>query len=171
MVRDYCREQTRPPVLDHNRYQRILEGSNERTNMQVISARNMQLREDTERHFTGYVQQQKILKVLPPTIDVLCVFFAPNARTHWHSHPEGQVLYVVSGRDRCGSTPQTGGEMCEIGPGDVVHFDKDELHWHGAAPDCFMTHLAVTPHATSETDKWYQQVTDEEYNLSPQFKV
>jgi quercetin dioxygenase-like cupin family protein len=133
--------------------------------MQVISARNMQLREDTERHFTGYVQQQKMLKVLPPTIDVLCVFFAPNARTHWHSHPEGQVLYVVSGRGRCGSTLQPGEKMREIGPGDVVHFGAKELHWHGAAPDCFVTHLAITPHLTSKPDKWKQPVTDGEYNF------
>ena len=133
--------------------------------MQVIAASDMQLREDAEGHFTGYVQQQQMLKAPSPTISVLCVFFAPGARTHWHSHPEGQILYVVSGRGRCGSAPEAGGQVRGIGPGDVVHFDKHELHWHGAAPDCFITHLAVTPHATSEADKWYQQVTDGEYNL------
>jgi len=132
--------------------------------MQVILAYKMQL-EDKKPHFSGFVQVLEMFpNAPPPTIDVVCVFFAPDARTHWHSHPEGQVLYVVSGRGRCGSAPEAGGKVREIGPGDVVHFDKNELHWHGAAPDCFMTHLAVTPHATSETDKWYEPVSDEDYN-------
>src|SRR5439155_12144146 len=102
--------------------------------MRVISADDMKVREETKPHFTGYVQLQEMLKQPASPISVSCVFFAPKARTNWHSHPEGQVLIVVSGRGRCGSKLQVGGEISEIGPGEVVYFEKDERHWHGAAP-------------------------------------
>src|SRR5439155_26474062 len=53
--------------------------------------------------------------------------------------------------------------MCEIGPGDVVHFRRKELHWHGAAPNCFMTHVAITPRSIFRRDRCKQRVTDEQY--------
>src|SRR5215218_3742086 len=68
------------------------------------------------------------------------VHFTPGARTAWHTHPLGQTIYVTEGIGRC----QRRGEQVEvIGPGDRVYFEPGEDHWHGAAPDRFMTHLAM----------------------------
>jgi quercetin dioxygenase-like cupin family protein len=49
-------------------------------------------------------------------------------------------------------------------PGDVVHTPPGEWHWHGAAPDRFMTHLAMweAPSSGPESE-WGDLVTDEEY--------
>src|SRR6266566_5139820 len=68
------------------------------------------------------------------------VRFAPSARTAWHAHPGGQTLYVTEGR---GPVQARGGEILEIRPGDVIYTPPGEWHWHGAAPDHFMTHIAM----------------------------
>jgi quercetin dioxygenase-like cupin family protein len=68
------------------------------------------------------------------------VTFEPGARTAWHTHPLGQTLIVTSG---CGRVQREGGPIEEIHPGDVVWFDADEKHWHGATPANAMTHIAI----------------------------
>jgi len=94
----------------------------------------------------------------PLDLDVLGVRFEPGARTDWHTHPGGQVLYVVSGTAR---VQTEGGEMVEAGPGDAVHAPAGELHWHGAGPDAEMIHLSITHGGATE---WVpRKVTDEEY--------
>ena len=72
--------------------------------------------------------------------NALMVRFDPGARTAWHTHPFGQTLFVMSGMGlicRRGESPQT------IRPGDTVFFEPDEEHWHGAAPDTGLVHLAM----------------------------
>ncbi len=68
------------------------------------------------------------------------VRFAPAARTAWHSHPRGQTFYVLEGR---GLVQARGGPLLEVRAGDVVHTPPGEEHWHGAAPDHFMAHIAM----------------------------
>jgi quercetin dioxygenase-like cupin family protein len=72
-------------------------------------------------------------------ISIGSVHFAPGARTAWHSHSIGQTLYVIEGKGRVQSR---GEAIVTICPGDVVHTPEREWHWHGAAPDQFMTHLS-----------------------------
>lgn len=89
------------------------------------------------------------------------VLFEPGARTNWHTHPEGQILYVVTGE---GLAQKEGEQVVEIGPGDVVYFAPAEKHWHGAAPDTFMVHIAINPAANSDSGTdWMEPVTDEQY--------
>jgi quercetin dioxygenase-like cupin family protein len=93
------------------------------------------------------------------------VHFTPGARTAWHTHPNGQTIYVTEGVGLC---QRRGGPVEVIRPGDRVFFEPEEEHWHGAAPDRFMTHLAmleVDEKGTSTT--WGQHVTDEEYGQQP----
>lgn len=92
-------------------------------------------------------------------LNIGLVHFTPGARTAWHSHALGQTLYVTEGQGRV----QTRGEpVVTIRPGDVVFTPGDEWHWHGAAADHFVTHLAV-----SEGDvDWGDHVTDAEYEGS-----
>jgi quercetin dioxygenase-like cupin family protein len=93
------------------------------------------------------------------------VHFTPGARTAWHTHPSGQTIYVTEGLGLC----QRHGDPIEvIRPGDRVFFDPGENHWHGAAPDRFMTHLAmqqVDDQGSPVT--WGEHVTDEEYSAAP----
>ncbi|MFG2452793.1 cupin domain-containing protein [Streptomyces sp. NPDC048512] len=90
------------------------------------------------------------------------VRFAPGARTHWHSHVLGQTLYVVSGIALVGTRD---GRVLEARPGETVTCPPDEEHWHGAAAESFMEHLALwegTADTTPETD-WREAVTAEQY--------
>jgi quercetin dioxygenase-like cupin family protein len=57
------------------------------------------------------------------------VTFEPGARTAWHMHPLGQTLIVISG---CGWVQREGGAVEEVHPGDIVLFEPNEKHWHGA---------------------------------------
>ncbi|BCB77278.1 cupin domain-containing protein [Phytohabitans flavus] len=97
----------------------------------------------------------------PPRIGLNSVHFAPGARTAWHRHADGQTLHVTDGVGRIGVRS---GEQVEIRNGDTIHAAPGEWHWHGAAPDQFMTHLAVTKPAGDGSDiEWGAHVTDEEY--------
>jgi quercetin dioxygenase-like cupin family protein len=94
-------------------------------------------------------------------VQAASVHFTPGARTAWHTHPHGQNLYVLEGVGRCQSR---GGPVETIRAGDRVFFAPGEDHWHGAAPDRLMTHIAI-----QEVDddgnpaSWGEHVTDEEY--------
>jgi quercetin dioxygenase-like cupin family protein len=49
-----------------------------------------------------------------------------------------------------------------------VFFEPGEEHWHGAAPDRFMTHLAMQQvDAEGNAATWGEHVTDEEYGRQP----
>jgi quercetin dioxygenase-like cupin family protein len=93
------------------------------------------------------------------------VRFSPGARTAWHRHPKGQTLYVTDGY---GYVQRRGGEIEIIKPGDTVFIEPGEEHWHGAAPDRFMAHIAM-----QEADEqgnvvtWLDHVTDMEYKNAP----
>jgi len=89
-----------------------------------------------------------------PTINT--VFFPPGARTHWHSHEQGQLLFVTHGQGR---VQVRGGEGTVVGPGDVVWFPAGEVHWHGASPDSYLTHTAISLGETS----WLDAVSDADY--------
>jgi quercetin dioxygenase-like cupin family protein len=89
------------------------------------------------------------------------VHFTPGARTAWHHHPNGQVLYVTEG---IGRAQERGGEVIEIRAGDTVVIPAGAWHWHGASPDNFMTHIAM--HEVGDDGKpavWGEHVTDAEY--------
>ena len=89
------------------------------------------------------------------------VHFTPGARTAWHTHPNGQTIFVLEGVCLCQSR---GGPIDLIRPGDRVFFEPDEEHWHGATATRFMAHLAlldVDDEGRSAT--WLEHVTDEEY--------
>ena len=74
------------------------------------------------------------------TFAAAAVHFTPGARTAWHTHPHGQTIFVTEGVGRC---QREGGPIEEIRPGDRVFFEPGENHWHGAAPDRFMVHIAM----------------------------
>jgi quercetin dioxygenase-like cupin family protein len=90
------------------------------------------------------------------------VHFTPGARTSWHTHPNGQTIFVLEGVGRC---QRRGGPVEEIRPGDRVYFEPGEDHWHGAAPDRFMMHIAMLEvDDTGNNATWGEHVSDEEYN-------
>jgi quercetin dioxygenase-like cupin family protein len=93
------------------------------------------------------------------------VHFTPGARTAWHTHPNGQTIYVTEGVGLC---QRRSGPIEVIRPGDRVFFEPGEEHWHGAAPNRFMTHLAMLEVGDDgNLASWGDHVTDEEYAAPP----
>jgi quercetin dioxygenase-like cupin family protein len=93
------------------------------------------------------------------------VHFTPGARTAWHTHPNGQTIYVLAG---IGLAQCRGGPIEVIRPGDRVFFEPGEDHWHGATSNRFMTHLAMLDvGADGRPAEWGDHVTDEEYGAAP----
>jgi quercetin dioxygenase-like cupin family protein len=96
------------------------------------------------------------------------VHFTPGARTAWHTHPNGQNIYVLEG---VGLAQRRGGPIVVIRPGDRVFFEPGEDHWHGAAPNRFMTHLAMLDvDAEGNSATWGPHVSDEEYGAAPKIE-
>ena len=93
------------------------------------------------------------------------VHFTPGARTHWHTHPHGQTIYVTEG---IGLAQRRGRPVEVLRPGDRVFFEPGEDHWHGAAATRFMTHLAMLEvDAEGRNATWGDPVTDTEYGAAP----
>lgn len=90
--------------------------------------------------------------------NVVVVNFAPGARTNWHTHAEGQYLYVVEGRGRVCSQGEGG---VDARPGDILWVPPGELHFHGAAPDAPFIHFAFNGGGPPD---WGNPVSDEEYD-------
>lgn len=100
----------------------------------------------------------------PARMRAFSVHFAPTARTAWHTHPNGQILHVLEGTGR---VQRKDGPVETITAGDTVHFDPGEWHWHGAAANAFMTHLAMQEADETRTDAhWGDQVTEQEYSAT-----
>ncbi len=130
--------------------------------MRIVTPDNMQTRRGPAEWFTGAVWMDA--SPAGPSLDanVFRVFFEPRARTNWHTHPEGQILFVLTGTCRAAGE---GAPPVEVEAGGVVYFAPGEKHWHGANPDSYMVHAAVSPAANSSggTD-WLEPVTDEQYS-------
>ena len=113
-------------------------------------------------YFTGTVRMDPLISApAPARLNAISVTFEPGARTAWHTHPLGQTLVVTAGLGRV----QREGQAIEIiRPGDVVWFDPGERHWHGAAPDCAMTHIAMQESQDGSAATWAEQVSDAQYD-------
>ncbi|RKN03757.1 cupin domain-containing protein [Streptomyces radicis] len=114
--------------------------------------------------FTGDVWWDVIVAGLEPSrMRANLVRFSPGARTHWHSHAVGQTLHVVSGIALIGVRD---GTVFEAHPGETVSCPPDEDHWHGAAPDRFMEHIALWEGTGDDAPEtvWAEPVADQQYN-------
>ena len=93
------------------------------------------------------------------------VHFTPGARTAWHTHPNGQTIFVLEG---IGLAQGRGGPIEVIRSGDRVFFAPGEEHWHGASATRLMTHLAMLDvDEEGRTATWGPLVTDAEYAAAP----
>lgn len=112
-------------------------------------------------YFTGTVMQDPIVEAPEPArVRALRVTFLPGARTNWHTHPLGQTLYVISGVGRF----QTDGQpFIELRAGDTVWISPGERHWHGAAPETAMCHVAFQEALDGVHADWQEPVSDEDY--------
>lgn len=89
------------------------------------------------------------------------VYFEPGARSHWHTHPSGQILIITDGI----GYHQIEGQPIEImKKGDVVKCPPNVKHWHGASPEVGLQQLYIIPNTERGIVEWLEPVTDEVYN-------
>lgn len=88
------------------------------------------------------------------------VVFEPGCRNNWHKHPAGQILLITGGR---GFYQEKGKPARLLSKGDVVVIPSHVEHWHGAARDSRLTHIAITTNSNEGAVEWLAPVTDEEY--------
>lgn len=103
--------------------------------------------------------------VAPSRLRVISVHFTPGAHTAWHRHANGQTLHVTEGVGFVGTRD---GKVVEVHPGHTIYTPPGEWHWHGAAPDHFMTHLAMWEGLgegqSGPEAEWGDHLTTEEYH-------
>lgn len=127
--------------------------------MQITRSGSQPSRRGPQDYFTGMVRIDAPFAG-SGGLSGATVTFEPGARTAWHTHPRGQTLLVLSG---LGRVQRDGGPVEEIRPGDIVWFDPDEKHWHGAAPDCAMSHIAIAEMQDGSAVTWLEPVSDAHY--------
>lgn len=134
--------------------------------MKVVKVSERSTRTAPAEYFTGSVLQDEVVVGTPPSrMRATSVTFNPGARTAWHKHPVGQTLYVLYGSGR---VCKEGDKPIVINPGDTVVIPPDVVHWHGAAPDRLMIHLAMSEVTDGgQGTVWLEKVTDADYAAEP----
>ena len=98
----------------------------------------------------------------PARVSGARVTFEPGARTAWHTHPLGQTLIVTAGTGR---VQRWGDPVDEMRQGDVVWIPPGQKHWHGAAPNSSMTHIAIAEQLDGKTVEWMEKVSESQYGV------
>jgi quercetin dioxygenase-like cupin family protein len=133
--------------------------------MKLLSP-NVTAKNPPER-FTGDVWVDPVAAPQDPgqRMVVARVRFAPGARTAWHSHKYGQTLHITDGVALIGTRD---GTVIRATPGQTIYTPPGEEHWHGAAADRFMEHLAMLENGAdpTTTTAWLEHVTNNEYNTA-----
>jgi quercetin dioxygenase-like cupin family protein len=124
--------------------------------MEIADGHRESYQQGDAARFSGQVWLSPGLSA-PQGAGMTVVHFGAGARTHWHRHPGGQLLYVVSGRGRVRSRDDEGHLLM---PGEIVYISPEEWHFHGGGPDSPMAHVAVSMGGAPE---WGDPVTDQEY--------
>ena len=133
--------------------------------MDIHSAASRATSRAPAKYFTGTVWQDPVVEApAPARVRAVRVSFEPGARTHWHTHPLGQTLHVLSG---VGRAQTLGGPVRELRAGDSVWIPPGEKHWHGAAPTHGMVHLAIQESLDGSHVTWMEPVTDADFAAAP----
>ena len=112
-------------------------------------------------HFTGSVRVDPLFQASAPAHAAgSLITFEPGARTAWHTHPLGQILIVTAG---VGCVQRWGDPVEEIRQGDVVWIPPGQKHWHGAAPNSSMAHIAIVEQLDGKSVDWMEKVSDVQY--------
>ncbi len=121
------------------------------------------LPEQFSRYFIGQAYLAPLTQNKALNMPVSNVTFEPGCRNNWHSHTGGQLLVCTAGR---GYYQEKGQPARELLPGDVVEIAPDVVHWHGAAPDSWFSHLAIECNPQTNKNTWLEPVDDEQYRAA-----
>ena len=129
--------------------------------IRIMRSGSQPSRQGPAENFTGSVRVDPLFQAnAPARASGSLVTFEPGARTAWHTHPLGQVLIVTAG---VGRVQRWGDPIEEIRQGDVVWIPPGQKHWHGAAPDSSMAHIAISESLDGKSVEWMEKVSDAQY--------
>ncbi|HEU4390608.1 MAG TPA: carboxymuconolactone decarboxylase family protein [Blastocatellia bacterium] len=121
-------------------------------------------RQGPAENFTGSVRVDPLFQAnAPARTSGSLVTFEAGARTAWHTHPLGQVLIVTAGTGR---VQRWGDPVDEIRQGDVVWIPPGQKHWHGAAPNSSLAHIAIVERLDGKSVEWMEKVSDAQYSAT-----
>ncbi len=131
--------------------------------MNIAPANPTATKRGPSEYFTGTVWLDEVAAGPNASrVRVVRVTFEPGARTAWHTHPHGQLLHILSG---VGRVQTAGGSVVTVQAGQTVWFEPGERHWHGAAPQQGMVHLAVQQVDDGGTSAvWQEPVAEADYH-------
>jgi len=129
--------------------------------IRIVQSGSQPSRQGLAENFTGFVRVDPLFQAnAPARASGSLVTFEPGARTAWHTHPLGQILIVTAGTGR---VQRWGDPVDEIRQGDVVWIPPSQKHWHGAAPNSSMAHIAIVEQLDGESVEWMEKVSDAQY--------
>nr|WP_318381680.1 cupin domain-containing protein [uncultured Enterobacter sp.] len=129
--------------------------------MKIIHSGSQPSAKGPDAWFSGNVRIDAPFQAeAPAKVGGATVTFEPGARTAWHTHPLGQTLLVTQGR---GWLQEWGKEAQPLHAGDIAWIPPGVKHWHGAAGDTAMTHIAIAEAVDGSPVAWLEKVTDEQY--------
>jgi 4-carboxymuconolactone decarboxylase len=130
--------------------------------IRIIRKGSQPSRQGPAENFTGSVRVDPLFQSNAPSRAAgSLVTFEPGARTAWHTHPLGQVLIVTAGTGR---VQRWGDPVDEIRQGDVIWIPPGQKHWHGAAPNSSMAHIAIVEALEGKAVEWMEKVSDAQYD-------
>ncbi|MDE3188104.1 MAG: carboxymuconolactone decarboxylase family protein [Acidobacteriota bacterium] len=139
--------------------------ANDQSAIRIWRSGSRPSREGPVEHFTGTVRVDPLFSATAPArASGALVTFEPGARTAWHTHPLGQILIVTAGTGR---VQRWGDPVEEIHQGDVVWIPPGQKHWHGAAPNSSMAHIAIVEQLNGKSVEWMEKVSDAQYAHPP----
>jgi 4-carboxymuconolactone decarboxylase len=129
--------------------------------IRIVRSGSQPSRQGPAENFTGSVRVDPLLQASAPArASASLVTFEAGARTAWHTHPLGQVLIVTAGTGR---VQRWGDPVEEIRQGDVVWIPPGQKHWHGAAPNSSMAHIAIVEQLDGKAVEWMEKVSEAQY--------
>lgn len=130
--------------------------------IRIMRSGSQPSRQAPAENFTGSVRVDPLFQAIAPARAAgALITFEPGARTAWHAHPLGQILIVTAGTGR---VQGWGDSVEEIRQGDVVWIPPGQKHWHGAAPNSSMAHIAIVEQLDGKTVDWMEKVSDAQYS-------
>jgi 4-carboxymuconolactone decarboxylase len=132
--------------------------SKDQETIRITRSGSQPSRQGLAENFTGSVRVDPLFQAnAPARASGSLVTFEPGARSAWHTHPLGQVLIVTAGTGR---VQRWGDPVDEIRKGDVAWIPPGQKHWHGAAPNSSMAHIAIAEQLDGKTVEWMEKVSD-----------
>lgn len=120
--------------------------------------------EPNDAYAKYFVGQSYLASVSGKQFPIVNVTFEPKCRNNWHIHNAdkggGQLLIVIGGR---GWYQEEGKDAVVLTLGTIIEIPANTKHWHGAAADSWMSHLAFEIPGENCSTEWCDPVSDEEY--------